>query len=166
MFKICQFLIIEYCILTRDNKLMLGITTLNFWIYFAYFLFAISIAFYIPGNFFVRKIKTDRIVKITLSFLLGISLWGLQGFIFGYLNIREATYIYLLFFLAVWVKDNFKKFINITMPTLPKIDRADTLIILLILIGSLMQIFSIIWNFIPIKEGIFLQQEYKTPCII
>lgn len=123
-------------------------------IYLLVFLFAIFASFYIPGSLLLHKNKLNIITKITLSLIIGIVLFGWQGMIFGTLNYRWLTYIYLLFSLIIWLKLNFKNltlnFIKIKKPY----SKWAIFIILLIFIGSALQS-SVIWpNGSSVNDGI------------
>src|SRR3989338_7952509 len=83
---------------------MITLTDIFFWLDGVYFLVAILLAFYLPGVYFISKLKLAKLQEIVLSFILGMVLWGWQGFVFGYLNIRWLSYIYLLLFLFLWLK--------------------------------------------------------------
>lgn len=78
------------------------------WQFLAYFFsFVISIycSFYLPGALLISRQKLGLGLTILLSFCLGLSLWGFQGFVFGYLQVRAATYLYLIIVLILsWRK--------------------------------------------------------------
>lgn len=74
--------------------------------YFPLFLFAIFFAFYIPGMVAIRKVFINKSFFETtvVSFLVGLVLWVYQAMVFGYLDRRELTYVYLVLCFAVWFK--------------------------------------------------------------
>jgi len=49
------------------------------------FILAVFIALYIPGHLALHKIKLTLFQNIVISTILGMVLWGWQGFIFGFL---------------------------------------------------------------------------------
>lgn len=128
---------------------------INFILQAFLFSFAALIALFIPGHFFINKLKLNLIPTITLSLILGISLWGIQGFIFGQLGIRSLTYIYLIIFLIAWIFEN-KHLIRIKFKK-PKLnpDKLDYSITLVLIFGISIQLLSVIWNFIPYNGGYF-----------
>ena len=68
----------------------------QFYISFFVFLISIFISFLIPGYLIISKTKfSSRATKLLLSNVLGLVLWGLQGYVFGYLHARWLTYVYL-----------------------------------------------------------------------
>ena len=80
----------------------------SFWLYFFYFLIVIVIAFFPPGEIFLKKLRLSLLHRFVLGSIVGMVLWGWQGFIFGYLNVRFLTYFYLIFFAALWILFNKK----------------------------------------------------------
>jgi hypothetical protein len=63
-----------------------------------FFTFASFISFYLPGLLVVSSFNLkSKTVNILLSYVFGIVMWVTQGYIFGYLNIRWFTYLYLGF---------------------------------------------------------------------
>ena len=79
-------------------------------------------------------------------------LWAWQGFVFGYLNLRFITYIYLLFFLILYLRNfRFKKdFLNV------KKIKVDYVIVLLIAVGTLIQLIPVLGFGLEFKKGIYL----------
>src|SRR5258708_1221566 len=77
---------------------------INF-LFFIYFFITIFIAWYLPGNFFLRKVLHDKFQRRVIATLAGMALWGWQGFIFGYLEMRWLTYFYIIFFLTLYLFD-------------------------------------------------------------
>jgi hypothetical protein len=67
---------------------------------FIIFVFASFLSFYLPGWLVISAFKVkSRAINVLLSYVFGIALWAMQGYIFGYLNIRWFTYFYLSFIL-------------------------------------------------------------------
>lgn len=124
---------------------------LLYWIYLLYFLLAITIAFLIPGLFLFPNLKVTTFQRFILSINLGIIFWGLQGFIFGYLNLRWFTYIYLVFFVMSVIR---KKSRRLDLAKLHK-RNIDKAIFIIILLGVVIQMIPNAANGIGIKEGLF-----------
>lgn len=119
-----------------------------FWLNFIYFFIAVFLAFYIPGTFLLKKLSLSPFQKTVIGIVLGMVLWGWQGYIFGYLNIRWASYLYLFIFLLLWLK-NFK------LKKTKLFFRFDPIVFVLILIGSFIQI-SMVWlTGIYTKNGLY-----------
>ncbi|HVA96230.1 MAG TPA: hypothetical protein VND99_01125 [Candidatus Acidoferrales bacterium] len=123
-------------------------------LYFSLFLVAILLAFYLPGNIFVRRLSLTGLQKMTLSISFGIVLWALQGFLFGYLNIRWMTYLYLLINTFAWfavVKPNIsgKKIV------FPKITKQNTLLFIFIIIIVLSQLSMTFANGATSSKGLY-----------
>lgn len=83
---------------------MNSFASVAFWLYFLYFFISVFVAFFMPGSIFLRQFSLTNFQKVVLSLILGMVLWALQGFIFGFLQIRFATYLYLLIFFVLWLK--------------------------------------------------------------
>src|SRR5258708_6811654 len=122
-------------------------------LYFPQLLLALVLAFYLPGNLFVAKIPLTRFQQLILSLNLGIVLWGLQGFLFGYLHARWLTYLYLVIALILWIKthqQHFKKFkLSFSIP-----DRQTLLLSLFIAVTVFIPTQSAFANGITTPTGI------------
>ncbi len=127
-------------------------SSLNFWLGYVYFLCAIFTAFYIPGSVVLGKIKLTIFQQTVLSIMTGMVLWGWQGFIFGYMNFRFFSYIYIFVFFFIWIKHvkiknpNFKKFLP---------DKANLILIVIIVCGCLMQLSSIWFTGVRTSQGLY-----------
>ncbi len=73
------------------------------------FIIACFLAFYIPGKIIVKKISSNILLDSTISIVVGMVLWVIQGTVFGYLNLRNLAYLYLLIFLILYIKIDLKK---------------------------------------------------------
>lgn len=75
---------------------------------FPLFVFSIFLAFYIPGRVILGRgldyISDSKFSQIIISLILGMLIWAYQGVIFGYLNIRFMSYLYITLFLVLWLK--------------------------------------------------------------
>ncbi len=90
------------------------------------------LSFYIPGRVLLRKVGDLKgIENLVLPVGLGISLWGLQGYILGYLNLRILTYPYLIIFLILWIY-HFKNELFILKDSLKRIFQDKVLIVLIV----------------------------------
>ncbi len=106
-------------------------------VFFIYFLFAIALAFYIPGSVVLQTIKYQphRVFeKLILSLLTGMILWTYQGLIVGYLAMRGLTYIYVGIFFLLWLK-------NVSLPKIKRV-KFDTLLLAIFTIGIVGQVFQ------------------------
>ena len=74
---------------------MITFTDPLFYLELLYFLPVTLLAFYIPGNVVLSSFGWTPLKTITLSFILGVVMWALQGMVFGYLHLRLFSYIYL-----------------------------------------------------------------------
>lgn len=121
-----------------------------FWIFFLYFFLAIIIAFFIPGNLFIRKLKVTLFPEIVLSIVFGFVIWCFQGFLFGYLQMRFLTYLYLLVALLAWLFFYSQMFLKKV-----KFKKPDVTIVALLIIGTAIQLSSIWLNGVAFKNGLY-----------
>ena len=76
---------------TRMRQI-LSITSIYFWLYFLAFSGVFIISVLIPGLVIVKSIKLPGIVgKFLLATSIGIAMWSVQGYVFGYLQMRWMT---------------------------------------------------------------------------
>jgi len=94
---------------------MFGLLNPQLYFYFLLFLIAVSFSWFIPGwiSLSVVKFKSTSL-KFLLSMPVGMALWGIQGYLLGYANLRFLTYIYILVFTYLFIKtqkaEKFKDF--------------------------------------------------------
>lgn len=133
---------------------MLTILGINFWAYFLYFLIAVFLAFFIPGNLILKKKNLSKLSVIVLSLILGMVLWSWQGILFGFLKIRWLTYFYLVLSFIWWFKINLKTIQSLKYKKL-KIKDFDFLIFLIIFLGVLIQLISTLLVGVLNNRGIY-----------
>lgn len=132
---------------------------LLFWVYFFIFSIVVFIAFFIPGDIFLKKYSFSFSQRFVLGTCLGIVMWGWQGYIFGYLNMRWLSYIYLMAFFLLWIKSATFNIKNIYMNILRKIYSPFVLIILM---GSVIQLSSV-WFAGVSKDNAIYFNSYSIP---
>lgn len=113
---------------------------LLFWIYFLLFIGVLFVAFFIPADFFLKHYNFTLFQRITLGICLGMVMWGWQGYIFGYINLRWLSYIYLFIFGIYWLKSSLKKSRK-SLPNQHK--RISFSIIFIVILGSVIQLSSV-----------------------
>lgn len=100
---------------------------------------AIFVAFYIPGRVVLGEQKNLSTLGIfSVSIILGIVLWGWQGYIFGFLQNRWLSYFYLLIFIIIFIKKKLYP-VNLKFVNLKKSDRLDIFIIVVGVFGQCIQ---------------------------
>ncbi|HSW90195.1 MAG TPA: hypothetical protein VLH19_04970 [Patescibacteria group bacterium] len=58
---------------------------------------SLFISFFIPGFGVISRLKLKQTELVfVLSFVVGLLLWGMQGWVFGYLHLRWLSYMYLV----------------------------------------------------------------------
>lgn len=83
-----------------------ALSDVQFWLTAAYFFLAFTVSVYIPGTLAVHALLEKRIHPIlsaALAVTLGIVLWIVQGYVFGYLHVRFMTYAYLTFCAVLYI---------------------------------------------------------------
>lgn len=107
------------------------------------FVFAAFSAFFIPGDVLLKKLRLGIFERLVLGTVVGIVLFAFQGAVFGYLHIRWATYLYLIFWGIYWLVTNFKSI----LAAKPKLNfkNIDLILGVTILVGVLIQL-SAVWN--------------------
>lgn len=119
----------------------------SFWLYFILFWISIFFAFFIPGDLVLRKLRLTSLSRLVLATLVGMVLWGWQGFIFGYLEVRWLSYVYLLVFFILWFKTESKN-LNFKF-------NMDLILSIIITIGVLLQLSTVWFTGIFYSDGLF-----------
>ncbi len=132
---------------------------MNLFLFLPIFLLSIILVFVIPGRVILGKLfKESLIITLIASTLLGIALWGWQGYIFGYMHLRPLSYAYVLFFLMLFIKN--RKYL-LSFPKI-KISRFDCILFFLVIIGVIGQNLPYIMAGIITNQGMRLM-TYNRP---
>lgn len=118
------------------------------------FFIATILAFSLPGNLFIKRLNLPFWQNYTLSTSLGIVWWALTGFLFGQLQTRFLSYVYLFIVFLVWIRGN-HSFINID--TIRKIKKVhiDYLFVGLAVISIFVQLLSTWYNGFSTDGGLY-----------
>jgi hypothetical protein len=131
-----------------------GILDLPFYLWSVLFALVALITFYLPGSFFISKLKIkSSILQIVLSHALGIVLWGAQGVLLGYAQLRWLTYIYLVVFVVLFLK-RWKTEVATHRRAWAEIKKGNPVAFPLAGIGISLQMLSIFGSGLRFKEGI------------
>jgi len=121
---------------------------------FIIFISATLITFFLPGylmvSFFKLKAKS---VNLLLSFVFGIVMLALQGYTFGYLNIRWFTYVYLAVVLVFLLIKKRNLLIKIFSISPKKIVKENKITALLIFIGIIVQLIPVAGSGLNLGKG-------------
>ena len=130
------------------------IASISFWLYFIYFFISIGVAFYIPGSLLLSRIPLTSKQRIVLSTVIGMAMWTLQGFIFGYSGLRFLSYVYVGIFLLLWIISQIRsrKKIRISF----QVDRFDWLSFLILSIGVVIQLSGVWLMDTKIAKGLLM----------
>jgi len=132
---------------------MIEFFTIAFWFYFLVFVIAVFLAFFIPGDLLLRRLNFSLFQRITLGTIVGMVLWGWQGFVFGYLNIRWFSYVYLILFLILWIS-KYRLSFRQTHFLKRKIS-FDWYLVSIILFGAILQLTSVWLTGVKTPEGLY-----------
>ncbi len=134
---------------------------LNFLLNSVLFCIGILAFFFVPGFVFLQKIRFSysSLATLVLSFGIGMCLWGIQGYIFGYLQIRSYTYVYMLFCVlyAVLFGDELWVFVK---HSVSRLKRMDTVLLVLLCIGVFIQSVQMFGSGIQTQEGMSLYRVH------
>lgn len=112
----------------------------QFWLYAIFFLVACFFTFFIPGYYILRKIKdTKPLMTFVLALVLGIVMWGIQGYLLGYAKLRVLSYVYVLFS-VIWVIRERREIVNYLKKLWYEVKGLDRIILVLFLIGLIIQL--------------------------
>lgn len=129
---------------------MYSLLDLAFWANFFLFLLACLVAFFIPGNLLIKRLKLDILSECVLSILVGFVMWILLGLFFGFTHMRFLLPVYISISLILWIKINgfsfYKKFRG---------SKFDSKIFLLIFTGTIIQLSSVFLNGVILKNIIY-----------
>lgn len=127
---------------------------LQFWLSALLTPIAFFVSFYLPGSFFISRLKPkSSIIALLFSLVLGLALWGIQGYLFGYLHARWLTYLYLIFFSISFFLNtsNEKKY---WQKIRQEIHAAYKPAFIFICLGTILQILSVIGSGMLYPQGV------------
>lgn len=126
----------------------------QFWLYFLYTYLAVGISIVLPGYFLLSKYSfKSPLVRMVIAVSVGLVIWTLQAYVFGYLGIRFATYVYVGLVLLFTVINNRKVWSGFTR-LIGELKRFDRVALSLIIVGSLVQVFPLFGSGIRYEDGI------------
>ena len=121
---------------------------------FVVFVCAIFLSFYLPGFLIISLLKIkSKLTLILLANVLGIIMWAIQGYLFGYLNIRWATYLYLGITSLLAIIGHRFLFVKI-YSILPRIIIKNKITAILITIGIIVQLLPVAGSGLKTESGI------------
>ena len=120
---------------------------------FLYFLAAIFIAWFIPGDLLLGKINKKLFSRLVLGIIIGMVLWGWQGYILGFLQLRILSYLYLAIAVIFWLKNRYRQFYQSLNQTRIKF---DWIALVIISLGVLVQLSAVFFTGISRDSGFFV----------
>jgi hypothetical protein len=134
---------------------MYSLTFLSIIEYFLLYIGSVVLAFYIPGSVLIKSCKLRLSLHVPLSIIVGLCLWALQGFIFGYAGLRDLTYAYLVVFFVLWMRSRPYASFSKGIANVKRTVVANKIIVGIILLGTLIQLTTILFTMIPTDKGLF-----------
>lgn len=133
---------------------MYSFLDIQFWLYFIYFFLSLFLSVVIPGYIVLRFLPVKSVgLRLLLSFVVGVVMWGIQGYILGYLQIRIVSYLYIAIFFLLFIK--YRKMFLADLFKIPARIRAlDKVVFLLITIGMVLQAFPIFASGMVYEDGV------------
>jgi hypothetical protein len=126
---------------------------MNILLFLPLFILVSLLAFYVPGRVILGGQKNiSKLGLFAVSYILGIVLWGWQAYIFGYLQLRWLSYLYLLVFLLIFIR---KKYLYFKFPKIA-LKKLDIIIILIVAIGIFGQVMPFIKTGLVSLNGLFI----------
>lgn len=127
---------------------------ISFWFYLFVFFVAVFLAFFIPGDLLIKRYNLSVFQRLVLGTGVGIVLWGWQGFIFGYLGVRFLSYFYIVILTLSWIHLQGKEFLGCVINK-ASFRKTDWIVVVLIILGVGIQLSSVWFNGVYLKEGLF-----------
>ena len=131
---------------------MVTILSPLFWLNFLYFFCVIFVAWFIPGDLLLGKINKKLFSRLVLGIIVGMVLWGWQGYILGFLHLRQFSYFYLGVTIIFWLRSRFRQFYQSLGQTRIKFDWISLIIISL---GVLVQLSTVFFTGIGRDSGFY-----------
>ncbi|MGD9129661.1 MAG: hypothetical protein PVJ09_04205 [Candidatus Woesebacteria bacterium] len=141
--------------------------SISFILHFLLFILALFFSLYLPGSFFINSLfskskvpqlkKYSALLKLVSSLVLGLVLWTAQGVFFGYLRLRNLSYLYIIFFFLafLWQKKPSLSKIFVAAKAIGKNFKSINPVVLIFLtIGSFLQLLVISGSGFLSEQGI------------
>ena len=126
---------------------MYNLLSPEFYVFFLVFLVGVFFSWFIPGWLALSHIQAlqkrkHELLVLLLATPVGMSLWGFQAYIFGYLNLRFLTYVYLIICTYLFWKQNKANILLPIQKIIQFIKKQPVWLSALILLCSFIQIYS------------------------
>lgn len=126
----------------------------QFWVYAVLFFLISFVVFFIPGYIVVKRyVLLSPLTIFLLSVVLGVVFWGVQGYLFGFLQLRFLTYAYVLLAFSILFYQRYQVF-NFLKRVVLEVRSLDKISGLLLLLGVILQIFPMVASGMRYFDGI------------
>src|SRR5688500_15587336 len=133
---------------------MYSLSDIAFWFSLIAILISFLVAFYIPGRVILgeKAIKQEGALHV-FSIVVGIAMFAWQGYLFGILQLRWLTYLYIAVFVGLYIYKRYYSNIKISLSSFRKI---DPLILVIGFFGIGAQILPYLQMGLKTQQGITL----------
>lgn len=142
---------------------MVSLVSLQFILYFLWFLASSFIALFLPGWLILRKEwlsgKISSLSTLVLSIALSLTLWAGQGYVLGYTHLRALTYPYVvgIVILAIARRHDLLKWLR----SLIKLIKPAILLPAVVLcLGVGLQLFQVVGSGLRSSDGVYLWRTH------
>src|SRR5579859_8191217 len=127
----------------------------QFWFFAILTGVALFVTFYAAGSSMIRRFfhVKSAILHVLLASVLGMVMWGIQGWVFGYLHVRWLSYIYVLRCILLLIV-NWQSEKKIFTQLWQEIRASDRFVAAFILFGSFLQLFSVFGSGLRYTKGV------------
>ena len=102
----------------------------------------------------INRLKLSFFQRIVIGIVVGMVLWGWQGFMFGYFGLRFLSYLYIIILLLLWIRIQAGEFLRAVVNK-TFFGNVDWVVVVLIILGVGIQLSSVWFNGVYLKEGLF-----------
>ncbi|MEP7167017.1 MAG: hypothetical protein ABI758_03510 [Candidatus Woesebacteria bacterium] len=116
--------------------------------------FSSIVCFFLPGILVVRalRLKSSSSLQFLLAMVVGIALFGTQGYIFGWIGMRSLTFVYLFFVCIVSFIHRFFIF-SFLQKCKAELQSTSKSVVIIICLGVVLQSLQMFGNGLPIAGG-------------
>src|SRR5258708_6420213 len=126
----------------------------SFWLSCVVWVASSFLIFFVPGFWIAKKLKIQlpEIATFVLSVALGLAFWGIEGYIFGYLQLRILTYGYVLGCVCLLMLER-RQVRSFLIDFLRILRRSDKITLFLLFVGMALQVLQMVGTGLVSSDG-------------
>ena len=130
--------------------------SIQFWFFALVFFLATYIVCFLAGKLVLNRapVKSEGAFHFFLANVIGLVLWSLQGYVFGYAHLRWLSYVYVVGVLYLSRKDILQTIKRGITPVLRNILSFDRVIVGCIVVGAILQALPVFGSGAMYPDGI------------